>query len=55
MQLLPPEQYAFSDQTVEKAEPGRAILRTKFPRGRYRRIAVGDVVVTRRPPGSREK
>ena len=53
MELLPTEEYLFSDQEVISLEADHAVIRTKYPNGRYRLIAIGDVVSTRRPkPGT---
>lgn len=49
MELLPLNPRDFSDQIVIKSEPGRSLIKTKYPKGRYRRIAIGDVVVSKQP------
>lgn len=49
MELVPLEEYLFSEQIVDSVEENSAVLKTKHPQGRYRRIRVGDEVSTRRP------
>lgn len=50
MELVPTEEFLFSEQVVESVEQNEAVLKTRHPNGMYRKIQVGDVVSTKRPP-----
>jgi len=49
MELVPTEQYLFSDMEIVRVEDRESIIRPKYPNGRYRKIRVGDIVSTHRP------
>ena len=48
MELVPSREFLFSDQVVDSVEENSAVIRTEYPQGRYRKIKVGDIVVSRR-------
>jgi hypothetical protein len=50
MELVPTVEYLFSEMEIVSVDAQESVIRTKYPDGRYRKIRVGDVVSTRRPP-----
>src|SRR5262249_12947196 len=50
MELVPTEEYLFSDMEIVDVEEGESVIRTKYPNGMYRKVRVGDIVSTHRPP-----
>jgi hypothetical protein len=50
MELVPTEQYLFSDMEIVSVTVGESVIRTKYPDGRFRKIQVGDIVSSHRPP-----
>ncbi len=53
MELMPEQRSAFSTQVVDSVEVDKAYLKTRYPNGSFRRIRVGDVVVSRIPGRSK--
>jgi len=53
MELMPEQRSAFSTQVVDSVEIDKAYLKTRYPNGSFRRIRVGDVVVSRIPGRSK--
>jgi hypothetical protein len=50
MLLVSTEKYLFSDQEVADGQETESTVRTMYPQGRYRKIRVGVIVSSRRPP-----
>jgi hypothetical protein len=49
MELLPTRYHLFSAQVVESVGEWDAVIKAEYPQGNYRRIQLGDTVVSREP------